>query len=198
MPTSPADTGPSSGPAPSGTPELPQAWNCCAPSTEDLGEAYNASADCSCDLRRELLGHLLGEMGEGSVLRPPLHLEHGSRLRVGARVTVHFNLVAVADAPITIGDDVHIGPNVKLLTAPPAIGRGGRGATAEARPITIGRNVWIGGGVTVLSGVTIGENTIVGAGTVVPEALPANVIAIGDPARILNSIVPGMSSPGPG
>lgn len=92
-------------------------------------------------------------------------------------------------APITIGEDVQVGPNVQLLTPTHPLDPETRRAKWEAaKPITIGNNVWLGGGAIVLPGVTIGDNTVVGAGAVVAKDLPANVIAVGNPARVIRHI----------
>jgi maltose O-acetyltransferase len=139
--------------------------------------------------RREVLTELLGAFGEGSDIRPPFRCDLGYRTTIGARVFVNFNLVCLDVAPVTIGDDVLIGPNVQLLTPTHPVEPGPRRDKWEAaQPITIGDNVWLGGGVTVCPGVTIGENTVVGAGSVVTRDLPANVVAVGNPARVLRHI----------
>jgi len=138
---------------------------------------------------REVLGELLGSLGEHTVIRPPLYVDYGSHLHVGARTFVNFGLVALDVAEITIGDDVQIGPNVQLLTpVHPVEPEPRRNKLEAAKPISIGDNVWLGGGVIVCPGVTIGENTVVGAGAVVPRDLPANVLALGNPARVVREI----------
>ena len=102
---------------------------------------------------------------------------------------MNVGLVALDVAPITIGDDVQIGPGVQLLTPTHPVEAEPRRAKWEAaKPIVVGDNVWLGGGAIVLPGVTIGENTVVGAGTVVTKDLPAGVVAVGNPARILRSL----------
>ena len=136
-----------------------------------------------------LLRELLGAVGDDVEIRPPLHVDYGSYLSVGARTFVNYNLVALDVAPITIGEDVQIGPNVQLLTPTHPLDPEPRRRKLEAaRPITIGDNVWLGGGVIVLPGVTIGENTVVGAGAVVTKDLPANVVALGNPARVVRPL----------
>jgi maltose O-acetyltransferase len=155
----------------------------------DLMGAYNATSGRQEPLRRELLERLLGAIGEGSALRPPLYVDYGSNLRIGARCFANFGLVALDVAAITIGDDVQIGPNVQLLTPTHPVEAGPRRDKWEsAEPITIGDNVWLGGGAIVLPGVTIGANTVVGAGAVVTTDLPADVVAVGNPARIVRSL----------
>jgi len=135
------------------------------------------------------LRELLGSFGEGSGIRPPLYVDLGVHLHLGARSFVNFGLVALDVAHIRIGDDTKIGPNVQLLTPIHPVDPEPRRAKLEAaRPITIGNNVWLGGGVIVCPGVTIGDNTVVGAGAVVTKDLPANVVAVGNPARVIKEI----------
>ncbi|WP_182708532.1 sugar O-acetyltransferase [Thermomonospora cellulosilytica] len=158
----------------------------------DLMEAFNATPARDPRERRRLLTELLGAIGEGTEIRPPLRVDYGGHLRIGARSFANFGLVALDVAPITIGDDVQIGPNVQLLTPTHPVDPEPRRAKWEAaEPITIGDNVWLGGGAIVLAGVTIGENTVVGAGAVVTRDLPANVVAVGSPARVIRTIEPG-------
>ena len=155
----------------------------------DLMDAYNASSARRPDERRRLLTALLGAVGEGTEVRPPLRVDYGSHLRIGARTFANFGLVALDVAPITIGDDVQIGPNVQLLTPTHPLEPGPRRDKWEApKAITIGDNVWLGGGAIVLPGVTIGDNTVVGAGAVVTRNLPANVVAVGNPARVIREL----------
>lgn len=155
----------------------------------DLAAAYNATSVRQAPLRRQLLGELLGAVGEGTEIRPPLYVDYGSNIRIGARSFANFGLVALDVAPITIGDDVQLGPNVQLLTPThPVEPQPRRQKWEAAQPITIGDNVWIGGGAIVLPGVTIGANTVVGAGAVVVKDLPANAVAVGNPARVVRTL----------
>ena len=155
----------------------------------DLADAYNATSVRQRPLRRRLLEELLGHVGEGTEIRPPFYVDYGSNIRIGARTFANFGLVACDVAAITIGDDVQIGPNVQLLTPThPTEPEPRRQKWEAAKPITIGDNVWLGGGVIVLPGVTIGENTEVGAGAVVVRDLPANVLAVGNPARVIRTL----------
>lgn len=141
------------------------------------------------DAAEEILHELLGEVGEDVELRPPLHVDYGSYLTIGPRTFINYNFTALDVAPITIGADVLIGPGVQLLTPTHPLEPGLRRDKLEAaKPITIGDNVWLGGGVIVLPGVSIGENTVVGSGSVVTKDLPANVVAVGNPARITKSL----------
>jgi maltose O-acetyltransferase len=157
----------------------------------DLMAAYNATSVRQAPLRRQLLEQLLGSIGEGTEIRPPLYVDYGTHLRIGARCFANFGLVALDVAAITIGDDVQIGPNVQLLTPThPVEPEPRRQKWEAAQPITIGNNVWLGGGAIVLPGVTIGDNTVVGAGSVVTRDLPANVVALGNPARVVKTLEP--------
>lgn len=141
--------------------------------------------------RRALLAELLGAFGPDSEIRPPLRCDYGGHTFIGARTFANFGLVVLDVARVQIGDDVQIGPNVQLLTAIHPVDPGPRRDKWEAaRPIVIGDNVWLGGGVIVCPGVTIGANTVVGAGAVVVKDLPANVVAVGNPARVVRRIEP--------
>lgn len=166
-------------------PELAEAHLRCM----DLQEAYNATSERQADLRAGLLAELLGACGEGVVIRPPIHLDYGRNLHIGAGAFVNYNLVALDVARITIGADCQIATNVQLLTAWHPVEPGPRRAKWEAAtPITIGDNVWLGGGVIVLPGVTIGDDTVVGSGAVVTKDLPAGVVAVGNPARVVRNV----------
>jgi maltose O-acetyltransferase len=156
---------------------------------QELMAAYNASPVRRREERRLLLTELLGEVGADTEIRPPFYVDFGGHIRIGARTFANFGLVALDVAPITIGDDVQIGPNVQLLTPTHPVEPGPRRDKWEAaQPITIGGNVWLGGGAIVLPGVTIGDNTVVGAGAVVSRDLPADVVAVGNPARIIRRL----------
>jgi maltose O-acetyltransferase len=157
----------------------------------DLMDAFNATSAREPAEQRRLLTELLGAVGEDTYIRPPLRVDYGSHLRIGARTFANFGLVALDVADITIGDDVQIGTNVQLLTPTHPVDPEPRRQKWEAaKPITIGDNVWLGSGAIVLPGVTIGENTVVGAGAVVTRDLPSNVVAVGNPARVVRTIGP--------
>lgn len=154
-----------------------------------LSDQYNRLSPQDPDAAAPLLAELLGGIGEQSVIRAPLFVDYGKYLTVGARTFINFNLTALDVAAITIGDDVQIGPNVQLLTPThPLEAEARRDKLEAAQPITIGNSVWLGGGVIVLPGVNIGENTVVGAGSVVTRDLPANVVAVGNPARVIREL----------
>lgn len=154
-----------------------------------LQDRFNRTPADAAGERRRILEELLGGFGPDSEIRPPFSCDYGYQIRIGARVFANFGLVALDVAAITIGDDTQIGPNVQLLTPTHPTGAGLRRAKWEAaRPITIGANVWLGGGVIVLPGVSIGDDTVVGAGSVVTRDLPAGVVAMGNPARVTRSL----------
>ncbi len=150
-----------------------------------LMERYNASSAADPQARAALLAELLGTVGEPVEVRPPLYVDYGYHVEIGPRTFVNFGAVFLDVAPIKIGADVQIGPNVQLLTPTHPVDPEARRAKWEAAlPITIGDNVWLGGGVIVCPGVTIGADTVVGAGSVVTKDLPPGVVAVGNPARV--------------
>jgi maltose O-acetyltransferase len=155
----------------------------------DLTHRINGTHPADAEARRALYDELLGAFGEGSEIRPPFRCDYGYQTTVGARSFANFGLVCLDVARISIGDDVQIGPNVQLLTAThPVEAQARRDKGEGGAPITIGDNVWLGGGVIVCPGVSIGENTVVGAGALVVSDLPANVVAVGTPARVIRKL----------
>ncbi|MFI6039908.1 sugar O-acetyltransferase [Streptomyces sp. NPDC051315] len=154
-----------------------------------LAARYQAAYAEDTDAARPILAELLGTLGDEAHVRPPLYVDYGSDITVGARTFANYHLTALDVAAITIGEDCQIGPNVQLLTPThPPEPRPRRDKLEAAKPITIGDNVWLGGGVVVCPGVTIGDNSVIGAGAVVTRDIPANVIAVGNPARVVRSL----------
>ncbi|MFH8224476.1 sugar O-acetyltransferase [Streptomyces sp. NPDC018057] len=154
-----------------------------------LAYRYQAAYAEDAQAARPLLAELLGSLGDGAEVRPPLYVDYGSNITIGARTFVNHHLTALDVAPITVGDDCQIGPNVQLLTPTHPLEPGPRRDKLEAaRPITVGDNVWLGGGAIVLPGVTIGDNSVVGAGAVVTKDVPANAVAVGNPARVVRTL----------
>lgn len=154
-----------------------------------LAARYQAGYAEDADAARTILAELLGALGEEAHVRPPLYVDYGNNITIGARTFVNYNLTALDVAAITIGEDCQIGPNVQLLTPThPLEPQPRRDKLEAARPITIGDNVWLGGGAIVLPGVTIGDNSVIGAGAVVTRDIPANVVAVGNPARVVRSL----------
>ena len=156
-----------------------------------LADLYHRTSMVDGDLARPFLEQLLGHLGEGAYIKPPLYVDYGENISVGARTFVNYNLVALDVAAITIGKDCQIGPNVQLLPPIHPIDPQPRRDKLEgAKPIVLEDNVWLGGGVIVCPGVTIGENSVIGAGSVVTKDIPANVVAVGNPARVIREIGP--------
>jgi len=156
-----------------------------------LCHRYNTMDPTDAHGRHDLLRGLLGAFGPDSEIRPPFQCDYGYQTFIGARTFANFGLLSLDVATVTIGDDVQMGPNVQLLTPTHPVEPGPRRDKWEAaQPIVIGNNVWLGGGVIVCPGVTIGENTVVGAGAVVVRDLPANVVAVGNPARVVRQLTP--------
>jgi galactoside O-acetyltransferase len=151
---------------------------------------FNATRPTEMEKRTAMLKEMFAEIGEGCYIEPPLHANWGGKyVHFGHHVYANFNLTLVDDTHIYIGDNTLMGPNVTLVTA-------GHPILPELRlrglqynmPIHIGKNCWLGAGVTVLPGVTIGDHTVVGAGSLVTRDLPANVVAVGSPCRVMRPI----------
>ena len=154
-----------------------------------LAHAYHQAAITDEGSARPILAELLGGLGEGAFVKPPLYVDFGEHISIGARTFINYNLTALDVATITIGADCQFGPNVQLLTPThPIEPQPRRDRLEAAKPITIGDNVWLGGGVIVCPGVRIGDNSVVGAGAVVTRDIPANVVAVGNPARVIREI----------
>ena len=154
-----------------------------------LMERYNATSITETLARRELLVELLGQVGDDVELRSPVYVDYGSNVRIGTGVFLNYGCQLADVATITIEDHCQIGPNVQFLTPVHPIEADRREAKWEtAKPITIGRNVWIGGGAIVCPGVSIGADTVIGAGAVVTKDMPARVVATGNPARVVREL----------
>jgi len=156
-----------------------------------LARDYEATYMLDADRAQAILAELVGALGEGVNIKPPFRVDYGKYISIGARTFANYGLVALDVASITIGADVQIGPNVQLLTPTHPVDIELRREKYEAaQPIVIGDNVWLGAGAIVLAGVTIGENSVIGAGAVVTKDVPANVVAVGNPARVIRNIEP--------
>ncbi|MFL6675325.1 MAG: sugar O-acetyltransferase [Massilia sp.] len=158
----------------------------------DLGAAsawaarYNAALAEAPEVWHAMLGEQLAAVGPGTMVRPPFHCDYGYHIHLGANVFLNFNCVILDVAKVTIGDDTRIGPAVHIYTADHPRDAALRKTGAESgRPVTIGRNVWIGGGAIILPGVTIGDDAIVGAGSVVTRNVPAGATVAGNPACLV-------------
>lgn len=151
---------------------------------------FNMTRPNEMDKRQEILKELFAEIGENCYIEPPLHANFGGHhVHFGKNVYANFNLTLVDDTHIYVGDYTMIGPNVMIASAGhpilPELRQKGYQFNAS---VHIGKNCWIGGGVIIVPGVTIGDNTVVGAGSVVTKDLPDNVVAVGNPCRVLRQI----------
>ena len=156
---------------------------------QELLYRFNHSAPGEQAERDAILLELLGSVGEGVHIRPPFHLEYGTRVSIGAGTFINFGCVMLDVVEITIGAACQVATCVQFLTAThPVDPEPRRLGWESAEPITVGDNVWLGGGAILCPGVTIGDDTVVGAGAVVTRDLPAGVVAVGSPARVLREI----------
>jgi maltose O-acetyltransferase len=156
---------------------------------QEILERYNGSAFAEQDLRDRLLHELLAECGDGVQIRPPFHLEYGTRVSIGAGTFFNYDCLMLDVAPVTIGAACQVASRVQLITATHPIDPEPRRIGWEsAKPIVLGDNVWLSSGVIVCPGVTIGRDTVVGAGAVVTRDLPPGVLAVGNPARVVRRL----------
>ncbi len=151
---------------------------------------YNQIQPKDMDKRFEKLQDMFAEIGEGSYIEPPLHANFGGKhVHFGKNVYANYNLTMVDDTYIYVGDNTMIGPNVTIATAGHPIDPALRDVQAQFNmEVHIGRNVWLGGGCVLLPGVSIGDNTVIGAGSIVTKDIPANVVAYGNPCRVIREI----------
>lgn len=154
-----------------------------------LLRTYNQTTVDEREKQTALLQQLFAQVGEGTQIVPPFHCDYGSHISVGDRFYMNYGCVILDCNKVEIGNDVLCAPYVQIYTAyhptDPTVRRSGRELAA---PIRIGNNVWIGGGVIICPGVTIGDNTTIGAGSVVTKDIPANVVAVGNPCRVLRHL----------
>ena len=151
---------------------------------------YNMTRPTESEKKQELLKEMFAEIGEDCYIEPPFHANWGGKhVHFGKCVYANFNFTAVDDTHIYVGDYTMFGPNVILATAGhPILPKLRTQAYQYNMPVHIGKNCWLGAGVIVLPGVTIGDNTVIGAGSVVTKDIPSNVVAVGNPCRVLREI----------
>ena len=154
-----------------------------------LCQQYNNLLPTDFAARNQMLQQMLGQADADTFINQPFYCDYGKQIRVGKRFFANFCLTILDEAPVTFGDDCFVGPNVSIYTACHSTNPVERNTRQEwAKPVTIGNNVWIGGSVTILAGVTIGDNCTIGAGSVVTRDIPANSIAVGNPARVVKQV----------
>ena len=151
---------------------------------------FNQTRPTELKKREKLLKKMFAELGEGCYIEPPLHTNMGGHhVHFGSNIYANFGLTLVDDTHIYVGDYTMFGPHVTVATAGHPIEPGLREKGLQYNmPVRIGRNCWIGAGALIMPGVTIGDNTVIGAGSVVTKDIPANVVAVGNPCRVLREI----------
>lgn len=155
-----------------------------------LLDVFNATRADDDGQRQQLLRELLASLGDGSSIMPRFQCDYGTYISIGANSFLNYDGILLDCAPISIGDDVSVGPRAQLLTALHPIDDhdARRQGWESASPIAVGNNVWMGAGVIVCAGVTIGDNSVIGAGSVVTKNVRPRVLAVGNPCRVIREI----------
>lgn len=149
---------------------------------------YNKKCFHEYNMKNKILKKLLNTKGKFWI-KPPFHCDYGFNITIGKEVFINYNCTLLDVCPITIGDRTLIGPNTGIYTATHPVAPNERLKDLEyGQPITIGKNVWVGGSCVILPGVTIGDNSVIGAGSVVTHDIPSNVVAVGNPCKVIKEI----------
>lgn len=157
--------------------------------TRGMIQEYNNTSATDIERQRTLLRKILPHLGDGFHFNQPFRCDYGCNIYVGKNFFANFNLTILDEAEVRIGDNVFIGPNVSIYTAYHPLDANARRTGKEwAEPVTIGNDVWIGGGATILPGVTIGDCAVIGAGAVVTKDVASHTVAAGNPARIIKNL----------
>ena len=139
--------------------------------------------------RQKIIRKLFADIGENFTIEQPFHCDYGYFITIGKNFYANYNLTILDTAKVTIGDNVFLGPNVNLYPATHPLDVERRNKNLEKGvPVTIGDNVWIDGNTTILPGVSIGNNTVIGAGSVVTKNIPSNVLAVGNPCKVIKNL----------
>lgn len=156
----------------------------------DMLYDFNTTRPTELDKREKMLQNMLAEMGEDCYIEPPFHSNWGgAHCHFGNHVYCNFGVTMVDDTHIYVGDDTMLGPNVIVATAGhPILPELREQAYQYNMPVRIGKNCWVGAGAIILPGITIGDNVVVGAGSVVTKDIPSNVVAVGNPCKVLREI----------
>lgn len=154
-----------------------------------LFKAYNKTDDEEIDLRNKIMKQLFKNVGENVWIEPDFRCEFGKNITIGDNVYINFGCIILDCSEVTIGSHTLLGPNIGLYAANHSTDATERiNGGCYGKPIHIGNNVWLGGDVKVLQGVTIDDNTIIGAGSIVTKDIPDNVIAVGNPCKVIRKI----------
>ncbi|PSF33623.1 sugar O-acetyltransferase [Aphanothece hegewaldii CCALA 016] len=154
-----------------------------------LLKEFNDSKPDETELRQNTLKKLIGTQGNNLLIEPPFYCDYGSNITVGNNVYFNFNCVVLDVAPVIIGDSVLFAPNVQIYTATHPLDWEQRSQGLEyAKMIIIGSHVWVGGGAIICPGVQIGDRTVIGAGSVVTKDIPTDVVAAGNPCKIIRTL----------
>ena len=154
----------------------------------DLCQELNATREADRDLRRRLLLQIFGKGGDTVWLQPPFFCDYGSNIELGERVFFNFNCTVLDVCRVIVGDYTQFGSGVQILTPLHPLNAALRRKQEYGAPVTIGSDVWVGSGAIILPGVRIGSRTVIGAGSVVSRSLPENVLAVGNPCRVVRDI----------
>ncbi|UUO08373.1 sugar O-acetyltransferase [Blastopirellula sp. J2-11] len=155
---------------------------------QDFCDDFNATRQRQQAERQEILQQLLGGGGDSASIQPPFYCDYGTNIFLGERVYFNFNCVVLDVCEVRIGDFTFLGPGVHLYTATHPLDAQLRRTQEFGKPVTIGSDVWIGGGAIVCPGVSIGSKTVIGAGSVVTKSIPPGVLAAGNPCRVIREI----------
>lgn len=156
---------------------------------KDLCYEYNNQKPSNVEKRQEIMKKILGEIKGDFLIEQPFICDYGYNIEIGENFYSNHNLIILDGNKVKFGDNVFIAPNCSFYTAGHPLDVKTRNQGLEyAKPIEVGNNVWIGGNVVVLPGVSIGDNTVIGAGSVVTKDIPSNVVAVGNPCRVVKNI----------
>ncbi|MFV0443015.1 MAG: sugar O-acetyltransferase [Planctomycetaceae bacterium] len=154
----------------------------------DLCQDLNITREREQEVRRRILTELLGSGGDSVWLQPPFFCDYGRNIHLGLRVYFNFNCVVLDVCKVRIGDFTFFGPAVQIYTATHPMNAQLRRTQEFGKPVTIGSDVWVGGGAIICPGVSIGSRTVIGAGSVVTRDIPDDVFAAGTPCRVIREI----------
>ncbi len=154
----------------------------------DLLWTLNATRESDAVVRRRILDELFGSCGEGVWLQPPFYCDYGSNIHLGEKVYFNFNCVLLDVCEIRVGARTLFGPAVQIYAATHPLDAKLRKTRELGKPVTIGSDVWVGGGAIICPGVTIGDKSVIGAGSVVTKDVPADVLAVGNPCRVVREL----------